>query len=143
VTASVLHGTKLGMDGQWSSTLVWGANARAGQSLSHSVLGETEAILDSHNTVLARAEFVQKSAEDLAVDPSLGFPSDFRMNVASASLGFIRELARWQGTTIGLGAVATVNVVPLELERTYGSRTPVGGLLFLRLRPFHTHGDGK
>ena len=39
------------------------------------------------------------------------------------------------GATIGLGAMATVNLVPDELARSYGSRTPVGGLLFLRLRP--------
>jgi hypothetical protein len=31
--------------------------------------------------------------------------------------------------------MGTLNVVPSNLERTYGSRTPVGGLVFLRLRP--------
>jgi hypothetical protein len=141
VTASALHGTKIGTDGQWSSALVWGANKHQGRSLTHGVLAETEAILDRANTILGRVEYVQKSAEDLGVDtPPLAFAPDRAFNIGSGTLGFIRELARWQGTTIGLGITGTLNVVPSALESTYGSRTPVGGLVFLRLRPFHTTG---
>jgi hypothetical protein len=57
-------------------------------------------------------------------------------------LGYIRELGRWQGTTIGLGAWGTVNHVPSGLESTYGSANPVGGMVFFRLRPFHVHDRG-
>ena len=31
--------------------------------------------------------------------------------------------------------MGTINVVPLALGQAYGSRTPVGGLVFIRLRP--------
>jgi hypothetical protein len=144
VTVSALHGAKIGADGQWSSSLVWGANKVPGQSLTHSVLGESEAILDAHNTVLVRAEFVQKSAGDLTLDtPPLSLPADQRFDVRNTSLGYIRELARWQGTTIGLGVVGTINVVPSALESTYGSRTPLGGLIFLRLRPAYGKRGGS
>jgi hypothetical protein len=138
ITASAMHGERIGTEGQWSSTVVWGANKHAGQAVSNGVLAESEAILDRRNTILGRVAYLQVEAGDLAVDtPPLSFPSDHLFDVGNVSLGFIREVARWQGTTIGLGLMGTVNAVPSALESTYGSRTPLGGLLFLRLRPFH------
>ena len=135
ITASALHGSKLGDDGQWSSAAVWGANTH-GHELTQSVLLESEAVLDGSNTVMARAEWVQKSAEDLVLDTSpTNLPSEQRFDVSALSLGYIREVGKWSGATIGIGAMGTLNVVPTALEHVYGSRTPVGGLLFLRLRP--------
>jgi len=141
VTASAMHGAPIRNDGQWASTLVWGANTRSSnQGLSHSVTLETEAIVDHWNTLFGRAEYVQKTAEDLALDePPSSFPATRELNIGSLSLGYIRELARLSGTTIGIGAMATLNVVPAALESPYGSRTPIGTLIFLRLRPFHLH----
>ena len=137
VTASVLHGAALGTEGQWSSSLVWGANQQEGGSrLSHTVLAETEAILNHSNTVFGRLEYVQKSAEDLVLDtPEFGFAPDHRFDVVSLSTGYIRELLKLRGITLGLGAIGTLNRVPAELVGAYGSRTPVGGAVFLRLRP--------
>jgi hypothetical protein len=133
VVASVLHGAALGDSGQVSSSLIWGANAHHG--FTHSVLLESEALLDSRNTLLGRAEFVQKGAEDLVLDtPLFGFSADDRFNVLALSGGYIRELFSVRGATIGFGGVGTVNVLPSSLESVYGSRTPVGGMVFLRLR---------
>jgi hypothetical protein len=141
-TASALHGKKLGADGQWSSTVVYGMNKSSHHDEpSHSAAFESEAILDRWNTILTRAEIVQKSAEDLALDsPSSAFDPDERFTVSSLSLGFIRELGRGWGTTIGVGAMGTINVVPRSIESVYGSRTPLGAVVFLRIRPFHTGG---
>ena len=138
-TAGALHGAKLGMDGQWSSAFVYGMNKSSHHDdPSHSVALESEAILDRWNTILFRTELVQKSAEDLALDdPQTGLDPDERFSVSSFSLGYIRELGRGWGTTVGLGAMGTVNRVPAALESAYGSRTPLGGVVFLRIRPFH------
>ena len=96
---------------------------------------ETEAVLDRANTIFGRAELVQKSAEDLFLDaPPFSLPPDRTLNVGAVSLGYIRELFRLPGATIGLGAVGTLNTVPAVARAAYGSRTPLGGLLFLRLR---------
>lgn len=148
ITASVQRGVPLGKDGQWASTLIWGANKHSTMpGLSHSFLLESEAILDRSNTLLGRTELVQKSAEDLVIDRPVrtkggvllpGFPATQHFNVATAQLGYIREVARTHWATIGLGAAGTVNVVPSPLEPYYGSKTPVGAFFFLRLRPFHT-----
>jgi hypothetical protein len=153
ITASVQHGTSLARGGQVASTIIWGANKNGtSPTLSNSFLFETEAILDRRNTLFGRTEFVQKSAEDLVVaDPSVtrggvplpGFPADQHFNVGTAQLGYIREIARTHWATIGLAAAATLNFVPSTLEPYYGSKTPVGTLIFLRLRPFHTASKGK
>jgi hypothetical protein len=142
MTASVLHGTAIGTDGQWTTTVLWGANAISAQSgLSHSVLVESEIGLDRLNTIFGRAEHVQKSAEDLVLNtPPFGFASNRVFDVSALSLGYVRELARWSAMTIGLGAVGTVNIVPSVVESAYGSRTPLGAMVFVRLRPFGDHG---
>jgi hypothetical protein len=147
VTASAMHGDQLGIDGQWASTLIWGANTHSAQpGWSNGFLAESEAILDKYNTVFGRAEVVQKSAGDLVVDNPVtlkngavlpGFPASQSFNVDALQLGYVRELGRSHWATIGLGVAGTLNFVPAALEPYYGSRNPTGMFIFLRLRPFH------
>jgi hypothetical protein len=147
ITASIQHGARLGSDGQVATTLVWGANKHSSlPGLSNSVLLESESILDRRNTLFGRSEFVQKSAEEIVVaDPILtrsgqvlpGLPTNERFNLGTFQLGYIREAGRTHWATIGLGLAATLNFVTTALEPYYGSRTPAGMFVFLRLRPFH------
>ncbi len=140
VTASVLHGTTLGQEGQWSSAVIYGANRHSTHSgLSHSLLVESEAVLDAHNTMFGRAELVQKSVEELSLETSLPTVArDRAFNVGAVSVGYIRDVARFGAGTLGLGAMGTLDVVPQALSAAYGSRTPLGALLFVRVRPFRT-----
>jgi hypothetical protein len=142
IVGSLQHGSRFGSDGQWATTFVYGANAYAGQSrLSNSALLESELVLDRSNTLFARAELVEKSADDLVLTDSVGtagatpFRGTQRFNVGSLSLGYIRELIHAHGVTVGLGGQGILNAVPAALEPFYGSRRPLGGLVFLRLRP--------
>ncbi len=136
-TASVLYGRKLGMNGQIATSLIWGANRRSGKT-THSALAESEAALDRSNTIFGRLELVQKTAEDLVL-PSApgGFAPESTFTVTAMSLGYIREVVRTSKATLGVGFQGTLNVVPTELQPFYGSRTPVGAMLFLRIRPLH------
>jgi hypothetical protein len=136
-TSSAIYGRALGSEGQWATTLLYGANKSSlHSSFSSSALVESEAILDRSNTVFGRAEFVQKSAEDLVVDvPPFGFAPDREFDVGQISLGYIRELAAFRGATLGLGAMGTINITPSSLGAAYGSRPPLGGVVFLRVRP--------
>jgi hypothetical protein len=148
ITASALHGTQLGADGEVASALVWGANKHSTQGgWSNAFLVESEAILDRHNTVFGRIEVVQKTAEDLVVDNPVvlrsgallpGFPAGKRFNVGALQLGYIREVGRTRWATFGLGAAGTLNFVPGPLEPYYGSRNPTGMFVFVRMRPFHS-----
>jgi hypothetical protein len=132
--ASAMHGKSLGPDAQWATTVVYGRNEEGEHDPSHSVLVETEVVLDARNTLFGRAEYLQKTGHDLQI---AGIDEEQTLNVAALSLGYIRELLRKGGMTLGIGARATVNIVPESLEKPYGSRTPLGGMVFLRLRPYH------
>ena len=147
-TASVLHGARVGAEGQWASALIWGANKHNTETRwSNAFLVESEAILDRHNTFFGRSELVDKGADDLVVDNPVvtrngtvlpGFPASRRFNVGALQLGYIREVARTHWATIGLGTAGTLNFVPAALEPYYGSRNPTGVFVFLRMRPFHS-----
>jgi hypothetical protein len=150
-TASILHGATFGTEGQWATSLIYGANEHSSQpGWSHSVLAESEIIVDRSSTLFSRAEFAQKSAEELVLEEtgcgsgctsgsqSAAFSANDIFNVGELSLGYIRELASGHGGTIGLGAAGTLNLVPGALEPAYGSRTPLGAVVFLRLRPWRT-----
>src|SRR5467141_3308940 len=137
VTASVLHGRKLGMDGQIATSVIWGANRHSGRT-THSALAESEAVLDRRNTIVGRVELVQKAAEDLELPTGPGgFAPDSTFTVAAVSVGYIREVARMSKATLGVGFLATLNLVPAALDPVYGSRTPAGGMVFVRIRPLH------
>jgi hypothetical protein len=148
ITASLIHGARLGTDGQLASAFIWGANKHSGQpSWSNGFLAESEAVFDKHNTLFGRVEAVQKSAEDLVVDNPVvtrsgavlpGFQASRRFNVGALQLGYIREVTRTHWATIGVGAGGSVNFVPAPLEPYYGARNPTGLFVFLRMRPFHS-----
>jgi hypothetical protein len=137
VTASVLHGRKLGRNGQIATSVIWGANRHSART-THSVLAESEAVLDRRNTILGRLELVQKTAEDLVLPAGPGgFAPDSTFTVAAASVGYIREVVRMSKATLGVGFQTTLNIVPSALDPVYGSRTPAGGMVFVRIRPLH------
>ncbi len=138
---SVQNGGRLGTDGQWATTMLWGANAHSDHpGLSSSVLAELEAMIDMKNTILARAEFVQKPADDLGFDIGpAGFAPGRSFDVGAISFGYVRELTEGRGMTLGVGALGTLNVVPSSLEAAYGSRLPMGAMVFLRLRASASH----
>lgn len=140
MVASVMHGTSVGMLGQWTSTLVIGANTRSERAgLSTGVLVESELELNDRHTVYARVESVQKTAADLSIsDSPARYDGNYTFSIRSASLGYVRELKHARGTTMGVGARGTINYVPSGLEPYYGSATPVGAMVFLRLRPART-----
>ena len=78
---------------------------------------------------------VEKSATDLALP---AFTPERLFRVASGSAGYIREFVRGRDVTIGAGASGTMHFVPAALTTMYGSRTPLGMTVFLRLRPYHS-----
>ena len=137
VTAARCTAENSATTAQIATTFLWGANAASNaRGLSHSALIESEAILDAKNTVFGRVEYVQKDAEELAVGlTSLALLTMSPVyDIGAFSLGYVREIFATHAATLGLGAMGTVNFVPAALEPTYGSRTPTGLFLFVRLR---------
>ena len=60
---------------------------------------------------------------------------DQRFNVASLVLGYVRELTQYAGSSLGLGVRGSLNFLPDGLRSTYGTRTPAGIAVYVRLRP--------
>jgi hypothetical protein len=138
LSASVLHTVRLGRQGEWASALVYGANKHlrpagaAAGPWEHTIIAESNLQLDKANTVFGRAEYVRKGGEELSLPGTLE-AQDF--DIATFSLGYIREFAGFRGATFGLGARAAINLVPASLRASYGSQSPVGLALFVRVRP--------
>jgi hypothetical protein len=133
MTASVLYGRKIGRDGQLAATVIWGANRRSGTTTS-SALAETEAVPDRSNTLYGRVEWVEKTAEDLALS---SLAPAMKFDLTAVSGGYLRELFHSARATLGVGLQGTITVLPAPLESFYGSKTPVGWMLFVRVRPLH------
>jgi hypothetical protein len=131
LTASVLNSRKF-TNGQWATSLVWGANDVSHEGWSNTALLESEVILDTHNTIFGRTEYARKSAEELVLPT---FPAARKFDLGNLSLGYIRDFAQMFGATAGIGVMGTVNRVPGSLAPFYGSRSPLGGLVFFRIRP--------
>jgi hypothetical protein len=129
--ASVAYGGRGIAGGSWSSMLMWGANEHGGLA-ENSVLAETNLEIGENNAVFARGEYVRKSAEDLVL-PSIAADRQFDIN--SLVLGYVREVASIPGGSIGIGARASVNVIPRDLQPFYGTRTPSGIDVYVRVRP--------
>ena len=135
--ASLLYTRRIGRDGDWATALVYGANKHSSPgepppSFDHSLLVETNVQLDDRNSLFGRAEWVQKSAEELVV---AGADPEDRFNVAALTLGYVREIVQYRGASMGLGVRGALNMVPKALEATYGTRTPAGLAFYARLRP--------
>ena len=135
--ASVLHSVPLGAGGEWASAVVYGANKHVhgngsgSEPWQHSVMVESNLQLDRFNTVYGRLEYVRKGSEELVIP---GVDEEL-YDIGSLSLGYVREFAWWKGATLGLGARGGLSLVPAALEEAYGTRTPAGFAVFLRVRP--------
>jgi len=128
VTASALAHRQFSL-GQWDVAFAYGVNLREHQPLSNAVLIESAVLLREHHAIFGRGEIVQKDASDLSVAlPGLH-------TVGELTLGYVFSLAPVANIAWGIGASGTLDVVGAELSAEYGGRTPVGGMLFLQMRP--------
>jgi hypothetical protein len=130
---SALTTQSVGRGGSWASALIWGANAPLGaRSVASSVVLESDLDLDGAHAVFARAEYVRKRAEDLAIPTA---PPTAAYDVGMLALGAARTVAHDAGLSAAVGIVGSLNVVPPSLANVYGGRAPGGFAVYLRVRP--------
>jgi hypothetical protein len=133
VSASVLGANSIGSNAQLWSAFVFGANKHDdADHFESSYLAEANLQLGGVHNVFGRAELAQKSADDLVLGAT-GPAGEF--NVASLAGGYMFEVTQASALRFGIGGRASVNFVPSRLEPFYGSRTPAGLALFVRLAP--------
>jgi hypothetical protein len=129
--ASALYSGRGWRGGEWATLVMWGANAHGGETEPSAVM-ESNLELGPRNTVFARYEYVRKGAEDLVIPDA---PPEQQYNINSVVAGYIREVGSIWGGTIGVGFRASLNFIPASLEPTYGTTTPGGFAVYLRVRP--------
>ena len=134
IGAAALTTQPVGTGGRtWSSALIYGANAQIGTGrLSSSVLVESTLDMDGTNSLFGRVEYVRKSAEELVIS---SVPPTTQYNVGALALGYLRTLGTVAGLSAGVGVRGSVNFVPASLDAVYGSRTPAGVAIYVRLQP--------
>jgi len=118
--------------GGWSTSFIWGANVPTDtRRVLNTALIETNIELDGRNAIFGRAEYVTRTAEELALVGSISS----EIEVGSLSLGYARRVGRLREVGAWLGARGHVDIVPEQLRLFYGSRTPAGVLVYLRVSP--------
>ena len=133
VSASILNYRMFGAAGDWSTALVFGANQLSSEkALKASYLAETNLEFGNGHTVFGRAEYVEKSADDLVLGSN---PPARSFNVGAVALGYLYEFDRQGTIRTGLGMRASMNFVPTSLAPLYGGSQPTGFAVYVRFRP--------
>jgi hypothetical protein len=135
VTAAAMYGRNVGAHGDLSTSVIYGANKNSDEAaLSNSGLAEMNLAIDERNSIFGRAEYVQKSATDLAIPVT-----NSQFNIGALALGYVREITTVPAGYLGLGVRGSINMLPDALLPYYGTRTPLGLGVFLRYRPSKIH----
>lgn len=137
-TASAMYHVPLGRTGLWATTLAVGTT-HAREAVSGGILDATSAgaLLESdltvteRHTVFARAEIGRMPAHHLhAHEYSLSL-----LPLGKVQLGYVRQLPHARGLVPGVGASASLSILPPELAPRYGGRVAPGVALFFSIRP--------
>ena len=136
MTASVMYNRPLS-HGNWASTLLWGRNRTSDGLIWNGYLAESTLRFMKREYVWGRIENVDRTNElllrNLPEPPS--FQESIIGRVQAYTMGYTHDFELIPHLATGLGAQLTVYSTPESLRAQYGSR-PVGGLVFLRVRPF-------
>ena len=136
MTASIMYNRPIAR-GNWASTLLWGRNHSSGGLIWNGYLAESTLRFADLNYVWGRIENVDRTNELLL--RNLPEPPNFQESiigrVQSYTTGYTHDFELIPHVATGLGTQLTVYSPPESLKPQYGSH-PVGGLVFLRIRPF-------
>ncbi len=128
VTASATWNTRPAGDGELAVTAVWGRNIPENGTATDAFLVEGNLGLAGHHAIFARGELVTKSGRDLVL-PAAQESGTFR--VGSVVVGYVYDFAPIAGIVPGIGVRGSLNFVGDGLEPFYGSRTPVGAMVYV------------
>jgi hypothetical protein len=129
-TASAMVHLPVGAHGFWATTAVFGRNVEGDEAPTNSALLESSLDLEGHHAVFGRVEYVRKTGHDLALSGPLEHEA---FDVGVLALGYLYQFDAWGPVKAGVGARGAVNLVPESLASLYGGRTPVGGMVYVRL----------
>ncbi len=129
ITASANYVVPLDGERVWAATAVFGRNQAHGSG-TNTYLVEASSGLTPTDVLFARGELLEKSGADLVLSPDL---QGTVFNLGALSAGYTHSFGPYASLLPGVGVCGTINFVPNSLRPFYGSRTPVGGIVYLRV----------
>lgn len=133
LTASAMWNHRLAAEvSDLAVTAVLGRNNPSMGPSTNAGLVEGTWMLNDEHTVFARAELLSKTGQELVLPSSMAGNT---YGIASFSAGYVYDFHQLGAIVPGLGVVGTIDVVGRALEPIYDTRTPVGGMVFVRVRP--------
>jgi hypothetical protein len=132
VTASGTWNRDLGMGSDVAVSAAVGQNNYSMGPSTYASLVESTAMFRDTHTVFARAELLNKRGEELALPMEM---ANETFGIGALSAGYLYDLHQIPSIVTGIGVVGTVDVVGDTLAGVYDTRTPWGGMVFVRLRP--------
>jgi hypothetical protein len=137
MTASVMYNRPF-VHGNWASTLLWGRNlSLPTREVFNAYLAESTIRFSERNYVWTRIENVDRTNELLLgkKPEPLGFNEKFLARVQAYTVGYDRDIDLIPHLATAIGGQFTWYGVPNILKPLYG-QNPVGGIVFIRFRPF-------
>jgi len=120
---------------------VFGANQHAYSGhLEPSYLAESSLQLGGIHNLFARAEYVRKDAEELALGPTVP-EGEFNVMALTGGTSWRWEARAPSGQASG--PVARSTCCPASLSPIYGSATPTGFAVYVRLAPQNRVGSPR
>jgi hypothetical protein len=132
VTASATYNLAMHAKTNWATTFAFGENVESEGPATPSFLLESNCNLDGHSVVFGRVEYVRKTGHDLVLAPEL---ADSVFDVGLLGLGYAYYFGPFASLAPGLGVRGSAGLVDGSLEPIYGTRVPLGVMVFAQLRP--------
>ncbi len=114
------------------ATVAIGHNAPSSGPATTAGLAEADLAAAPHVIAIGRVEALTKTGADLVLAPA---DTARTFGMAALSLGAIYELPAQHDVVIGVGVRGTIDVLGGALESYYGTRTPLGGLVYVEAHP--------
>ena len=115
-----------------SVTAAAGRNKPSAGPATNASLVEAMLMLRDTHSIFGRVELLSKTGQDLVLPDAM---AETKYGMASFSAGYVYDFEQLGPLVPGIGAVGTIDVIGADLEPFYGTRTPVGGIVFVRIRP--------
>jgi hypothetical protein len=143
MSASATHTYRYGQDASVASTLSVAERITTQGASTTAMLAESYWNIDGHHAVFSRMELTQRSGVELALSP----PTRERHAVGTVVAGYVYYFGPYISLAPGLGVRASVSPMAKELQPDYGTRFPVGVMVFAQLRtaalPIHPIGASR
>jgi hypothetical protein len=138
LTASATYHRPIADGGVWATTLAYGLNAGTEiipgdevNLVTHAVLVESNFTVDERHAWFGRIEVAGKPGHDLHVHEA---PATV-YTVSKLQAGYVRYFGARKGIASGIGATASVSLVPTALSSRYGGSVSPGFGVFFTVRP--------